>query len=238
MNFNKIKEVILNALLYRSTSIIIQLVMVSFLFGLMANWTVVISCNVVCFIWYVVYHIFVIYMRKRFKEKTKECTRCKRLLPLNSTNFSKHASAPNGLCPHKDRRHKIYFSHAIRGSHGESATYDMSIANCERAKNVSDSIMEWFGNLDMYVPANAERFVGYTYMNKMLTDEQILHVDCQILSECDALIAYDFDTSEGVEVEVKFANDHGIPVFRFKELNLETMNEIGKFIRGLNESKK
>jgi hypothetical protein len=168
--------------------------------------------------WYIAYHLLVIKIRKKFKEKTGKCSKP----PLLDFNES--------MLVVGRKRHKVYFSHAVRGSLGASATYEQSMANCHRAIYAANIIAEWFDNLDMYVPANAEKFVGYTYLNGMLTDEQILHVDCQILSDCEALIAYDFDTSKGTEIEVKFANDHGIPVFRFKELNLETLIEIEKFI--------
>jgi nucleoside 2-deoxyribosyltransferase len=107
------------------------------------------------------------------------------------------------------------------------------MSNCEIAKQAANLIKGRFPNLDMYVPANAEAFVYQTYSRGLLTDTQILDIDCHILSGCDGVIAYDFDTSKGVEVEVKYAIDHGIPVFRFKEINQESINGIGDFIRSI-----
>jgi len=204
----KFWEVLLNSTIYRVVSLVVQLAMVSAIFGLITNWKVVVACNLVCFIWYVVYHMLVIKVRRRNKTQLKECTT-------------------------SDRRIKLYCSHAIRGSKGDNPPCDIQMSNCEIAKQAVDLIKGRFPNLDIYVPANAEAFVYQTYSRGLLTDTQVLEIDCHILSGCDGVIVYDFDKSKGVEIEVKYAIDHGIPVFRFKKINQETINGIGDFIRSI-----
>ena len=204
----KIKEVIFNALVYRTTSITLQVLMVSMVFGLITNWKVVAACNALCFTWYVIYHMMAIKIRRKLKN-----------------------THPSVIV-------KAYLSHAIRGSAGENPTCEIQMSNCDIARAGAAVLRSRFPFLDLYVPAEAERFVYHTFNDKLLTDTQILAVDCKILDICDVLIAYDFDKSKGVEIEVKYAREHSIPIFRFKEINKKTMKELKNFLRDLTTVKR
>ena len=124
-----------------------------------------------------------------------------------------------------------YLSHPIRGSKGNRATKEDQMRNSNIARDGAIKIRNAIHNLDVYCPGDAEMFVNYTYMNKMLTDEQILHVDCQIEGECDFLLVYEFDKlGNGCHVEIDKAKELHIPVFRFSKINYKMLGELRKFI--------
>lgn len=196
----KVREVVFNATVYRSLSVALQLIMVSIVFGLATNWRVVLSCNLLCFAWYIMYHLSAIRVRRYFKHLVKMPTI------------------------------KVYMSHPIRGSKVDDATKVEQISNSDRARLAAVEIRKAFPELDIYCPGDAEKFVYLTYVNGLLTDTQILWVDCKILEECDCVFAYDFDTSRGVQVEKEYAMTQNIPILSFESLNSETFNRIRSFI--------
>jgi len=133
---------------------------------------------------------------------------------------------------------KLYMSHPIRGSKIDNATLKDQISNSQKAKDASFEIMTKIETLNIYTPGNAEDFVGLLYTKGLLTDKQILDIDCEILSKHDGLIVYDFDKSKGVEIEVAYAKKHDIPILKFKKLNSKTMDRIQKFVNNLMYTKK
>ena len=135
-------------------------------------------------------------------------------------------------------RIRLYMSHPIRGSKVNGATLSDQLSNSQIAKDAGFEIMTKIDCLDIYTPGNAEDFVGLTYSKGLLTDTQILDLDCEILKKCDGLICYDFDTSKGVEIEVAYAKKNNIPILRFKELNAQTIDNIEKFVNTLMYKKK
>jgi len=203
----KIREVVFNATVYRSLSIILQLAMVSAVFGLAANWPVVIACNALCFAWYICYHMMTIRVRHYFKHRVVRPTI------------------------------KVYMSHPIRGSKVDDATKAEQMTNSERAKLATNELRKRFPELDIYCPGEAEKFVHLTYANKLLTDGQILGIDCEILKECDCVFAYAFDTSRGMKVEIDYANDAQIPVLTFNKVDESTFRQIRAFIDELTRVK-
>lgn len=199
----KFKEVVFNATIYRSTSIALQLAMVEIVFGLATNWRVVAACNILCFMWYITYHMTAIQVRRYFK----------RLV-------------------HRPKI-KVYLSHPIRGSKVDDATKAEQMSNSDRARLAAVEIRKRFPDLDIYCPGDAEKFVHLTYDGKLLTDAQILDIDCQILRECDCVFAYAFDASRGMAVEIEDAQKHQIPIMVFKNLDESVFKQIRSFVDGL-----
>lgn len=206
------KNLLMNTIFYRITTITLQLAVVNaIMLEFSRNWTVVVMCNIICTLWYFIYH-FVI------------------------KNLETYMAICSGdSC--KNDKIRLYLSHPIRGSSVDKATKDCQYSNSERAILASRLIENEIPNLFLICPGDYEKFVYWTYALKLLTDEQILDVDCKILGDCDGLLAYDFDTSKGVEIEVKKAKDLSIPIFRFKEVNLKTLKQIKKFVRKIANSK-
>lgn len=84
---------------------------------------------------------------------------------------------------------RVYLSHSIRGVKAADATQEDMDANCERIKLVAMTLRYELGaNVEIYVPAENEEFVGIAWREKMLTEEQILDVDCKIIDARDMVI--------------------------------------------------
>lgn len=110
-----------------------------------------------------------------------------------------------------------YFSHHIRGTKGVEATDEDIQANCDEASRVAHQIMRECPNIDLYVPADHDEFVCIAHRNGILDEKAILAVDCEIVHRCHFVLAYaNFGgISHGMEVELDYARDHGIPSFIF-----------------------
>lgn len=195
----KIREVVFNATVYRSSSVCLQLAMVLLVFGLSTNWKVVAACNVMCFLWYIVYHIIAIHVRHYYKHRPRPTI-------------------------------KVYLSHPIRGSKVDNATKAEQMSNSERARLAAVELRKRFPELDIYCPGEAEEFVGLTYSKGLLTDAQILEIDCEILGGRDCVFAYAFDSSNGMKIEADFADDRYIPILTFDHLGEDTFKQIREFI--------
>lgn len=203
----KIKEVIFNATVYRGISLCLQLLMVSLIFGLRANWPVVIACNILCFAWYIIYHMASIRIRHYFKHRV--------------------------VGP----KIRVYLSHPIRGSKVDDATKEEQMSNSERAKLCANELRKAFPELEIYCPGDAEDFVHLAYSSGMLTDTQILDIDCKILDGRDCVFAYAFDASRGMKIETDHADAYGIPVLTFEKLDNNVLRRIRTFVDGLIKAK-
>jgi len=163
------------------------------------------------------------------------------LLVINGYIWHRGYKKAKWISEHNRRsgyRIKLYMSHPIRGSKIDEASLEIQLSNSQRAKDASFEIMTKIEALDIYTPGNAEDFVGLTYSEGLLTDKQILDIDCKILDKCDGLIVYDFDKSKGVETEVAYAKKHNMPILRFEKLNSKTIDRIQKFVNDLMYIKK
>ena len=102
---------------------------------------------------------------------------------------------------------KIYCSHSIQGKYGKDATEQQMIDNCNKAKVFVSHLRQCFPEFEFYLPADHELFVHKTYQMKLLSIKQILDVDCNIVKECDGILAYAFDghISNGMRVEIDYA---------------------------------
>ncbi len=123
---------------------------------------------------------------------------------------------------------KAYMGHPIRGPLKDKATHaDMKASN-EKAMVLAKGVRTYMGvnypdaDLELYVPAEHEDFVNRAFRNDMLTVQQILHIDCQIIEEefKDLLLVFaPFGPPvEGCSIELVHATKHGIPSIVFKDL--------------------
>jgi len=117
---------------------------------------------------------------------------------------------------------KVYVSHYIRGLEGNEASVETIESNLTKAKEVCKQLRIYFGsNLDFYVPAEMDEFPQVALELGFLDVEQILDIDCVIVSRCDAL-----KLSGGMERELTTARVTGVPVYFLEDMseaNLELL---------------
>jgi len=114
----------------------------------------------------------------------------------------------------------VYLSHSIRGSKGEAATpLDMK-QNCDAAIVLGRALQKSFPSLEFYIPAYTEPFVQLAYQLGFMSIRDILGIDCDIISRCDAVIVYvpPGDTLQGGRLtEQDYAIAKQIPTCVFHE---------------------
>ena len=110
---------------------------------------------------------------------------------------------------------KVYIAHSIRGIAGAKATYEIMEANDQKAIEFVRSLEVAFPNVDFYCPAEHDEFVLNAWEKGLISENDILDVDCQILSKRHILLVYAYDQyiSNGMLREIKHAQLLGIPVF-------------------------
>jgi len=124
---------------------------------------------------------------------------------------------------------KVYISHYIRGPEGNAASKKTIDTNIAKTKAVCQQLRIRFGsNLDLYVPAEMDEFPRIALELGLLNVEQVLDIDCVIVSRCDALIFLDFEhcLSEGMKREGKTALACGTSIYSLDgmdEVNLELL---------------
>lgn len=116
----------------------------------------------------------------------------------------------------------IYLSHPIRGSLKGKATEESIDRNCEAAIVVANQLREAmeFIDVDIYVPADHEDFVGIAFKHGIISVENILRIDCMIIREKynDLVLIYApyGPPVEGCSIEMKCAEENDIPVVVFE----------------------
>ena len=128
-----------------------------------------------------------------------------------------------------------YFSHPIRGMRGTKATTRDMVANCLRCSTIAHNLMILERRIDLYVPADHDEIIALAYMNKILTEKQILALDCMILADRDFLLLYNPDAriSSGMRIERDFADAHCIPTFIMHTAGPTECTEFIKFLEAL-----
>lgn len=115
---------------------------------------------------------------------------------------------------------KVYLSHTIRGKYGSDATCVQMEANCERAIEVGEQIRAAVPSIDLYIPAESERFVQIAYKRGFLSENEILIIDCVIIDTCDMVVIHDSEgdvLQGGRLVEYNHAVEFDIPRYIFRE---------------------
>jgi hypothetical protein len=106
---------------------------------------------------------------------------------------------------------RVYLSHSITGPKGSAATKEDMKENCDKAKLVAKTLRAIYPEVEFYVPAESENFVGKAYTKGYLTIAQILEIDCDIIRECDAVIFYNIEGSNGCKIELECTQNECIP---------------------------
>jgi len=109
---------------------------------------------------------------------------------------------------------RAYISHSIAGKYGRSATDIQKIANCKKAIDFGKLLYKEFPNIDFYIPGEHDEFVIIADRKGYLTIEQILDIDCEIISRCNFLVVLSPDDyiSKGMRIEIDYAVANDIPV--------------------------
>ena len=132
-----------------------------------------------------------------------------------------------------------YFSHSIRGKKGKEATDEDMERNCKVAMEVAAWIREVIPSIELYVPAEHEDFVVIAYRDKLLTEKQILDIDCKILGKRDFHIVHEVDgwLGGGIGVEIDAAKKYSKAIFFVSELNEVTAVLLRQMVKDVLEMK-
>lgn len=137
---------------------------------------------------------------------------------------------------------RIYVSHSIRGKYGINATHEQMNKNNELAIAFGKKLKRKFPNVYFHVPAEHEEFIQKAYDKGLLTEKQILDIDCEILNECNLLLVYSPDNfiSRGMQVEIDYAVCNNIPIIYcyFLDLSFEFIGGLDAVIEQLEEDAK
>lgn len=128
---------------------------------------------------------------------------------------------------------KIYIAHAITGKKGIKATDEDMEYNNNLAILVADKLRRKFdGKIDLYCPAEHDEFVALAWRKEYLTIQQILSVDCSILSQRDLLLVYNKDDfiSRGMKTEIEYADGINLPIHYFSDVSSKSVKEIEQAI--------
>lgn len=126
---------------------------------------------------------------------------------------------------------RLYLSHRIT-----SPTPEGQKLNCDAAIAFAKGLRHHFPDVEFYVPAESEPFVSKAHESDMLTVEQILEIDCQIiLTDCQGVIFYApySKLSSGMQIEYNYCQLEHIPWIIVKDLAIEMLSE---FIKQVGET--
>ena len=138
----------------------------------------------------------------------------------------------------------VYLSHAIRGAEGSDATQATMDKNCAEAMAFARDLHKLFCHtvvpLSLYVPAVGDEFVQIAYRRGLLTEEEILDVDCEIIDKRDILVAYSPEglISNGMKYEIDYAREHGIPTLIMSDLSVDSLLELMRMVLDAVERKR
>ena len=109
---------------------------------------------------------------------------------------------------------RAYVAHCIQGKQGADATTEQMEANNQKGIEFGKQLAKEFPNIDFYVPGYHDEFVLIAYKKGYLTIEQILNIDCVIVSRCNFLIVFapnDY-ISKGMQTEIDYCVYNNISV--------------------------
>ena len=123
---------------------------------------------------------------------------------------------------------RVYVSHSIRGKKGINATNEDMRRNNDKAIVFGKALRRKFPGVNFYVPGDCDEFVMIAYRKKYLNEKQILDVDCEIVQQCNFMIAYSPDgyLSRGMRVEIEYAGENGISVVVVAKLDKSGLGSI------------
>jgi len=127
------------------------------------------------------------------------------------------------------RKIRAYLAHPIRGAKGADATQEDMEINNQKAIEFAKRLDIYFGsNLEIYVPGEHDEFIMLAYLKGILTEKQILEIDCEILSKRDIVIVayWSGQLSRGMQTEVMKATELGIPIFVLSGLDIVSLEKL------------
>jgi len=124
-----------------------------------------------------------------------------------------------------------YLSHPIRGRTDGRSEEQRVKENCEDAIRMAIKLRKKFPNLDLYCPAEHGLSLQIALKRGLLSIDDVLEIDCEIVKRCKWLFLYmpDQYISEGMAVERDFAVKHQITYLAF-EGSEESLKNIGVFL--------
>jgi len=100
-------------------------------------------------------------------------------------------------------RPMLYMSHSIRGSNNDIK------GNCTRASKVAKKIKNIFPEIGIYCPADSDLIVQILWDREIISTQDIMSADLEILSNCNGWFWWKTDESEGCYEEYLAAIDLG-----------------------------
>ena len=133
---------------------------------------------------------------------------------------------------------RVYASHAIRGVMGKDCPRKQRDFNKEKAISWGSKLWTYFGSqLELYIPGASDDWAEIGMEKGYLTVEQILDIDCEIISQYDAILVLNWEGvfSGGMKIEVKYAYDHvpRIPMFELSGLDDVNLERLRVFLEAL-----
>ena len=109
---------------------------------------------------------------------------------------------------------KAYIAHAIQGKFGKDATDEQRDTNSKKAIEFGKLLSKEFPNVSFYIPGVHQEFDCIAERKGYLTNEQILDIDCDIISRCSFLVVYSPNDyiSKGMQREIDHCVYNNIPV--------------------------
>jgi len=131
---------------------------------------------------------------------------------------------------------KAYCSGPIRGTNGVLATPKEIQKNLDTGILWGKELWMFFGpNLDMYLPHNQDTFPQVAMDLGYLTVDQVLEIDCDILSKYDIVIVLNWENhvSDGMAREIIKAKDLNIPTYLLEDIDAVHLEELRVWLETL-----
>lgn len=129
-------------------------------------------------------------------------------------NFQFDGAAPRANKGEEMSEIRAYISHTIRGKHGVEATDEQRKENSEKCVSFGIALRKEFPMIDFYIPGEHHEIDTISFRKGYMTEEQILDIDCEIISRCNFIVVFSPDDyiSKGMQIEIDYAVEHNIPV--------------------------
>lgn len=101
----------------------------------------------------------------------------------------------------KFNKSTVYLSHPIRGSNGDIQ------GNCKKAAAAARRLRKTFPEVNWYCPAEHDLVLQILTADKNLSIDDVMYADLQVLTASHGWCFYEFDKSQGSEMEAKVACD-------------------------------
>lgn len=109
---------------------------------------------------------------------------------------------------------RAYISHTIRGKYGVGATDVQRKENSDKCISFGNALRKEFPMIDFYIPGEHHEIDTISFRKGYMTEEQILDIDCEIISRCNFIVIFSPDdyVSTGMQIEIDHAIKSSIPV--------------------------